>query len=273
MRFFSNPKCLIIVLLGFSANGWSQDGAYDCLIEPSVTVEVGSSIRGVAENVLVSRGDKVQQGQILVQLESGVQAASVALAEARSESTAEVDARRESLALARSALKRIEELQRDGNVSRQVFDEARSEAIIAASGLQQAEENRLLAALELQQASEVLALRTIKSSISGIVVDTMISPGELVTEDRPIISLAQIDPLYVEAIIPASDFGRISAGNLATVLPAHPVEGEYQGKVVIVDQVIDAASSTFGVRVELPNPEGKIPAGLNCDVSFSSSDP
>ncbi|TDG15217.1 efflux RND transporter periplasmic adaptor subunit [Seongchinamella unica] len=273
MRFLHRPLVTLAVLLGFSVHGWSQDGAYDCLIEPSVTVEIGSSIRGVAESVLVSRGDEVEQGQILVQLESGVQAASVALAEARSKSTAEVEARRESLALARSALKRIEELQRDGNVSRQLFDEARSEAIIAESGLQQAEENRLLAALELQQAREVLALRTIKSSISGIVVDTMISPGELVTEDRPIISLAQIDPLYVEAIIPAPDFGRISAGDRATVFPAGPVGGEYPGTVVIVDQIIDAASSTFGVRVELPNPQGRIPAGLNCDVRFSKADP
>ncbi len=43
-----------------------------------------------------------------------------------------------------------------------------------------------------------------------------------------------------------------------------PVGGSYPAKVVIVDQVIDAASGTFGVRVELPNPKLELPAGLKC---------
>jgi hypothetical protein len=38
--------------------------------------------------------------------------------------------------------------------------------------------------------------------------------------------------------------------------------------VVIVDEVIDAASGTFGVRIELPNPSSLISSGLNCQVRF-----
>lgn len=246
----------------------AQGAYYDCLIEPSVTVEVGSSIRGVAEEVLVARGDSVDKGDVLVRLESSVQAAAVELAKARSESTAELDARQQSLVLAKSALQRMEQLQRDGNVSTQMLEEAQSEAVIADSGLQQARENQLLARLELNQSAAVLNLRTIRSSINGIVVESMIAPGELVSEERPIFSLAQIDPLYVEAILPSSDFGQVAAGDTATVLPAEPVGGRYEGIVTVVDSIIDAASGTFGVRVELPNPQGELPAGLNCRVGF-----
>jgi multidrug efflux pump subunit AcrA (membrane-fusion protein) len=38
--------------------------------------------------------------------------------------------------------------------------------------------------------------------------------------------------------------------------------------VIVVDPVVDAASGTFGVRLELPNPEHAIPAGLKCRVRF-----
>ena len=44
--------------------------------------------------------------------------------------------------------------------------------------------------------------------------------------------------------------------------------GSYTGRVVIVDKVMDAASGTFGIRVELPNPSLGLPAGLKCRVRF-----
>jgi len=59
----------------------------------------------------------------------------------------------------------------------------------------------------------------------------------------------------------------------ARVFPEEPIGGQYTAKVVIVDQVIDAASGTFGIRLELPNRKYKIPAGLRCQVNFSSLKP
>jgi len=248
----------------------AQEHGYDCLIEPSMSVEVGSSIRGVVDEVLVKRGDLVARGDILVRLESGVQVASVNLARARSKSTAEVDSRKESMKLANQVLVRLTELYKTSSVSRQMLDEAESEAFIAESNWRQAQENALLARLELVQASEILSLRTIKSPISGLVVERMVSPGELVTEDQAILRLAQVDPLYVEVIMPAAAFGSVIPNSQAIVTPSGPVEGDYVGKVTIVDSIIDAASGTFGVRVELPNPEKSLPAGLNCRVEFES---
>jgi hypothetical protein len=37
----------------------------------------------------------------------------------------------------------------------------------------------------------------------------------------------------------------------------------------VVDRVFDASSGTFGVRLELPNPNGAIPAGVRCKVEFA----
>jgi len=80
--------------------------------------------------------------------------------------------------------------------------------------------------------------------------------------------VAQIDPLRVEVIVPAQVFGRITPGMTATIVPELAEYGEQIATVTIVDKLIDAASSTFGVRLELPNAEQQMPSGLRCLVRF-----
>jgi hypothetical protein len=46
------------------------------------------------------------------------------------------------------------------------------------------------------------------------------------------------------------------------------VGGKHKAQVKSLDRVIDAGSGTFGVRLELANPDFQIPAGLNCRVRF-----
>ena len=257
----------LAVALGTQAQG---DVDYDCLIEPSVSVELGSAVRGVARVINVKRGDNVDEGEVLVELDSRVQRATVALAKARSENTAELASRKESLELANKRLERFRGLYESKNVSQQQLEEAESQAVIAESEWQQARENKISAELELDEATAVLALRSITSPIRGVVVDRMIAPGELVSEEEPVMKLAALDPLYVEVILPASAFGTISVDAPAIVYPEEPIEGEYRGRVDIVDAVIDAASGTFGVRIELPNPDLRLPAGLGCEVDFDA---
>ena len=80
--------------------------------------------------------------------------------------------------------------------------------------------------------------------------------------------IASLDPLYVEVIVPASYYGVIKKGALAEIIPEESLGGKYSARVVIVDQVMDAASGTFGVRLVLSNPGEKLPAGVKCRVLF-----
>jgi len=54
----------------------------------------------------------------------------------------------------------------------------------------------------------------------------------------------------------------------AQIRPESPKGGIYTASVVIVDQVVDAASGTYGVRLEMSNPFHRLPAGLKCKVRF-----
>ena len=125
-----------------------------------------------------------------------------------------------------------------------------------------------LAQLELARAIELLKQRIIRSPINGVVVARALGPGEYAFDQAHLLTVSQIDPLNVEVFVPLSQFGRIRPGTRAEVYPEDPVGGGHPAIVTIVDQVFDAASGTIGIRLELPNPEYAVPAGVKCRVRF-----
>ena len=210
------------------------------MIYPNEVVKVSSQVSGIIEEVLVERGDIVTNGQVLARLKSGVEKASVELARA-------------NVAFLKRKAERNVELAKKRLISEHEHDELVNE-------LKKAE-------LQLEEAQERLKLRTIASTIDGVVTERLMAPGDYVGE-TPIMKLASLNPLRVEVIAPARRYGAIRKGMKAEIRPEAPVGGVYIGKVTIVDRVIDAASSTFGVRIELANPKLKVPSGLRCRVRF-----
>ncbi|MDP6042562.1 MAG: efflux RND transporter periplasmic adaptor subunit, partial [Candidatus Latescibacteria bacterium] len=108
---------------------------------------------------------------------------------------------------------------------------------------------------------------SLRSSVPGVVIARFLSAGENVSDD-PIVTVAQIHPLHVEVIVPVERLGTIVKGQQAEIRPELPLGNVYMGRVNIVDEVVDAASGTFGVRVILSNLSYQIPAGLKCKVRF-----
>ena len=90
-------------------------------------------------------------------------------------------------------------------------------------------------------------------------------------EDKPILKIARIHPLHVEVIASIEMLGTVKVGDRAQIQPEKPLDGSFPAKVTIVDRVVDAASGTFGIRLELPNPDYRLPAGLKCRVVFSNN--
>ena len=78
-------------------------------------------------------------------------------------------------------------------------------------------------------------------------------------------------PIKGRVFHPLEMYGSIKIGMPVTVKPEDPVGGSYAAKVTIVDRIIDAASGTFGVRLELPNSDYLLPPGLKCRVIFPQS--
>jgi membrane fusion protein (multidrug efflux system) len=124
-----------------------------------------------------------------------------------------------------------------------------------------------VAILTMREAEARLEQRTIYSPFSGIVVERHISRGEFVSAD-PVVTVASLDPLYVEVVMRADNYGMVKKEMRVEIKPENPIEASYIGKVQIADQIIDAASGTFGVRVLLDNPDSRLPSGLKCRVHY-----
>jgi len=256
---------LLILLLSPFAQAQSQE--FDGLIEPRVVVKVGSSVYGIIDTVTVDRGDIVKAGQVVATLQSNVERATMELARARAEKEATIKGKKEELDFAIRKLNRLKDLYDRKAIPFHEWDDAETKKILAEFQLAEALENKKLAEMELKRATEVIYRMTVKSPVTGVVVERFLSPGEYI-ENQAILKLAQVDPLYVEIIMPVKTLGSVEVGMKALVKPEAPVSGMFTAKVIVVDKVVDAASGTFGVRLELPNPEYLIPPGLKCKVVF-----
>ncbi|MBN2060013.1 MAG: efflux RND transporter periplasmic adaptor subunit [Deltaproteobacteria bacterium] len=257
----------ILITCNLNVTRAEESMEFDGLITPFRLVQVGSAVQGLIESVHVERGDMVTKDQLLAKLQSGVEEAAVALARARIKMEAVIRAKREALEFAKRRLDRNKDLFLHNSIPNNQWDEIETERILAEHELAEAMENKELARLELRGAIEVVERMKIRSPINGVVVERFLNPAEYV-ENQPILKLAQIHPLKVEVILPVEMLGTVKAGMRAVVKPEAPVNGSYDATVKVVDKVLDAASSTFGVRLELPNPDYQLLPGLKCKVIF-----
>lgn len=216
-----------------------SEEALDCILEPNKNIDVSSPVEGVVDEVMVERGSYIKKGAPVLTLRSELEAATVNLAKARAE-------------FGSRTVERNDKLQ--DLISDHEKDEIATDAQIAQ--------------LELQEAKVRLAMKTIYSPISGLVIETLKEEGEFVSAD-PIMTIVSINPLHAEVIAPVSYLGKVQKKQKAKVgLESGPFKGEYQASVKTVDPVVDPASGTFRIQLTLPNPRNKIPSGLKCQVRF-----
>lgn len=264
--------CLALVQSPAAGAPPSSGGDHDCLVEARQVVEIRSPVEGLIESIPVERGDLVRKGQLLVTLESGPEQAAVESARYRASMDGAVKSAEARVNFTQRKLERTDELFKKNFVSSTAKDEAETEHRLAENELRQALENRRLAELEHKRANELLKMRTIRSPFSGVVVERYMSPGEFATSNvkKPILKLAEIDPLNVEVILPAALYGSVRTGSKATVFVDETGSEGHVASVSIVDRVLDAASGTFGVRLSLPNADYRIPAGVKCKIRFAA---
>ena len=241
-----------------------------CLIEPFRVSEVGSPVIGVIESTLVERGARVTAGQPLAILRSDVERQSVAVALSKAQAIGELQAAEANAMLARQKLVRAQDLANQQFISSQALEQARAESVVAENRLAQVREQRGVYMREHEMAQAQLGLRTIRSPITGVIVDRYLSPGERV-EEKPVFRVAMVNPLRVEVVLPSSFYATVRLGMPVTITPDFPGATARTAKVTLVDKVIDGASNTFRIRLELPNPDMSLPAGLRCKADLGAA--
>jgi len=244
---------------------------FDCVVQPRQILELRSPLEGLIERVNVDRGDFVKKGQEVAMLDTSVERVQAAIAKQRSEMEGAVQGGKARVEFSTNKARRSDELHQGKFVSAQSRDEALTEKALAEAELRDAADNRKLAALEYQRQQEVIRLKSIRSPINGVVTERILNPGEFAEAGvgrKPLMKLAEIDVLYVEVLLPSGAYGKVQRGSSIEVLPEIPAGTRHHAVIRVIDTVLDPASGTFGVRMELPNANRKIPAGIRCKANF-----
>lgn len=239
----------------------------DCLVTPSAQVDLVFAVSGLVAEAAADRGALVRAGEVIARLDSSVEAVALRFAESRAGAVAALDAAHARLDAATKSLERVQALADKGLAPQSDADIAKLERDQAANELRDRQEQQAAAEVEVERNRAILDQRSLYSPIDGVVVDRLADPGEFVDRE-PVYRLARLDPLHVEVIAPDTALGQLALGQTLAVTLQNPVDARVEARVSALDPFVDAASGTFRIRLDLPNPDGKITAGFRCSLDL-----
>ena len=242
-----------------------------CLVKPKQVVQVGSPVFGVLAKVYVDRATMVTENQIVAKLDTTVEEAQMALDRFRAANTTAIDAARIDLAWNQRELGRRQKIAGNMFSKANEIDEVATKVDQDRVSIQKALDEQQTASLESARSEGQYKLKLIRSPVTGVVTDVKLSPGEFIYEQTPIMTIVQYDPLTIDLTLPAERYRDVRPGTEAKVDLAPPVNTTVIATVDVVDPVIDAASDTFRIRLTVPNPANKIPAGVRCSARIPSA--
>ena len=202
-------------------------------------VTVSADLPGVVEKIAFESGERVREGQVLVQLDTRQEQAQLAAAEARRE-------------LARTNLDRMRSLKEQHIVAQAEYDQAEAE-------YKQADAS----------AGEIRATigrKTIRAPFSGVLGIREANVGQYLAGGATIVPLQALDPIYVNFAVPQQQLGRIRPGTEVRVDTDNDGKA-IAGRVTAIDSVVDPATRNVQVQATFRNPGGRLKPGMFVQTS------
>ncbi|NRB35120.1 MAG: efflux RND transporter periplasmic adaptor subunit [Rhodobacteraceae bacterium] len=243
--------------------------AISCLLEPARSITLAAPVPGILEEIAVARGDRVEAGQMVARIDSTVERATLAAAEFRAASTASVDVAQARLNEARRLLAQVQPLAQRGVASQNQLSELAAEVLIAESLLAEARDVQEAARLDVLSALAALELRVIRAPTAGVVLVQDPDVGEYADPDLPLALIVSVDRLKAEILMPSEAYRAVTIAAPVTILDAEGTQAA-PGRILAKDAIIDAASRTFGLSVEIDNADGAFIAGTTCQIRFDN---
>ena len=231
---------------------------------PETRVAVLPKMSGTLSRIAVNLGDRVRTGQVVATLD-------------RREIDAQVDAAVAAVAVAQAGLESAEatlanaELEHDraqklfdsGAIARQRLDAAVTSRRASAAQRDLATATVAQADAALRRAREVQRDATLTSPINGVVVARNYDVGSLVGPgDQPVVILADLSVMKLEAGVSELEAGRLRAGMPARVSAQARPGDTFDGRVAAIAPEVDAKNRHFRIEVRVGNPQGVLLSGM-----------
>ena len=215
-------------------------------------VNIASQVTGQVRELRVDEGSRVNPGDTVALIDRVVPTASVSQAQA-------------NLGLAQAEAHRVDVLFASGNATRQEKDNADTR-------LAQAQ-----AALVLVQ--KALDNTYVVSPLGGTVTSKAVEVGDLATPGAVIVSVSKLDTVKLTIYVSETELPNVKLGSVADVRIDAAPKRVFPGRVTFISPTAeftpkniqtreDRVKLVFGVRIEIPNPDGMLKPGLPADATI-----
>ncbi|REC95255.1 efflux RND transporter periplasmic adaptor subunit [Kushneria indalinina] len=210
-------------------------------VEATDSIEIASLVTERITGLNFDSGDRVQQGDLLIQLDDraeqqGLRAARVIVEQEQRE------------------FDRLQPLVRQGSIATQQADEQR---------------NRLESArIELARLTAALEDRTITAPVTGVMGLSNLSVGEQISADTPLVTLDSIDRVQVDFSLPERELRRINRGMRVTARSVAWPDRVFHGEITTIDPRLDRDTRTVMVRARFDNPDLALRPGMLLDIAL-----
>ena len=208
-------------------------------------VTVTPEVPGLVRRLAFESGQDVRAGQTLLIMDTAVERAELASAEAEAR-------------LAAVTLERVQGLRKDEVNSPAELDQARAAA--------------------LQSAARVQALRasigkkTVRAPFAGRLGIRQVDPGQYVGVGTPVVTIQALDELYIDFSLPQRELSRIAVGQAVRVTADAYADQTWDGAIETIEAAVDASTRNVRVRGRVQNPQRRLRPGMFVDVEVELPD-
>ena len=198
-------------------------------------VTVTADLSGIVSRISFDSGKTVQEGDVLVQLDTRQEEAQRSGAESQ-------------LQLARLNFQRMQGLVEQDAVSRAEYD-------AAAAAFKQAE-------ARLGEIRATIERKTIRAPFSGVLGIRQVNLGQYLTGGDPVVPLQALNPIYVNFGVPQQEAPEMHIGRGVRITVGELGGGEFTGRISALDSVVDQTTRNVQVQATLPNAGGRLRPGM-----------
>ena len=235
------------------------------------TVSVVPRAAGRLQDLSVRLGDRVSRGMRIAKIEDFEIVEQVKQAEAAQEvSLATIRQREADLQLAETSVERSRSLFERQLLPKQTLDdnEARYQAALAQIDLARAQNMQSKARLDELRIN--LANTVITSPVNGFVSKRAVDPGAYVSQQTPVAEVVDITRVRLVANVVEKDLKELETGNQTRVqVDAFPGE-TFTGRIARVSPVLDPATRTAPIEIEIANPTYRLKPGMYARVGITT---
>ena len=201
--------------------------------------DLAPELAGIVTRITFQAGDDVQKGQLLIQLRDDSDRAQLAALRANAE-------------MMRQTYQRNAALAKSNAISPQAFDQATA--------------NMKNAVAQADAQAAIVDKKAIRAPFAGRAGIRMVDVGQYVNAGQALVTLQQLDPIYVDFTVPQQQVAALKPGDNVTLTTDAVAGRTFTGHILALDPKVDPVTRNVRVRAEIQNAEKKLLPGMFANV-------